>query len=175
MKETIETERLRLRAPRLADAQAVTDIVSDPRIYEKVARIPPRQTLQQSETWLRSAIHGRDLDTDHVYMIEFSGELVGSVGAHRRGQGETFEIGYWLAPSYWGRGIVTEAAAALIEELEAQGKADTLVSGHFKDNPASARVLEKLGFSRDREGLVYCLGRDAHIEHIYVVRTAKAE
>ncbi|MGB3627645.1 MAG: GNAT family N-acetyltransferase, partial [Henriciella sp.] len=147
----------------------------DPRIYEKVARIPPGQTLDQSEAFLRAVIQGRDLDTDHVFAMELAGALIGVMGAHRKGAGEPFEIGYWVAPDHWGSGLATEAARALIAWLDARGDGGEIVSGHFADNPASGRVLEKLGFVADREAPVYCLGRDAHIDHIFMVRRAKAQ
>jgi RimJ/RimL family protein N-acetyltransferase len=54
-------------------------------------------------------------------------------------------MGYWIARAYWGRGFATEACSALVEIARALGLA-RLEGSHFLDNPASARVLEKLGF-----------------------------
>jgi RimJ/RimL family protein N-acetyltransferase len=54
-------------------------------------------------------------------------------------------MGYWIARPYWGRGLATEACGALIDIARALGLA-SLEGSHFIDNPASARVLEKLGF-----------------------------
>jgi RimJ/RimL family protein N-acetyltransferase len=55
------------------------------------------------------------------------------------------ELGYWIARPFWGRGYATEAASALIGIARAL-RLETLEGSHFLDNPASARVLEKLGF-----------------------------
>ena len=55
-------------------------------------------------------------------------------------------VGYWLAPPAWGKGFCSEAGAAVIRWLEATRNARALVAGHFADNPASGRVLEKSGF-----------------------------
>src|SRR5215210_5058758 len=52
---------------------------------------------------------------------------------------------------HWARGLATEACAALVEIARALGLA-TLEGSHFLDNPASGRVLEKLGF--EPRGLV---------------------
>lgn len=172
MVEAIRTERLTLREPRVSDVDAITDYVGDPRIYKNVGRIPAGQTLQQTETFLLKTQRGRALDTDHAYVIEKDGALIGLVSAHRNGAGEPFVIGYWLAPAQWGNGYVTEAARALIAWLEGQGRGDELTSGYFADNPASGRVLEKLGFTKTHQAPVYCLGRDAHIDHIFMVRRA---
>jgi RimJ/RimL family protein N-acetyltransferase len=54
-------------------------------------------------------------------------------------------MGYWIARPFWGRGFATEACAALIEIARTLGL-PSLEGSHFIDNPASARVLEKLGF-----------------------------
>jgi RimJ/RimL family protein N-acetyltransferase len=54
-------------------------------------------------------------------------------------------MGYWIAKLFWGRGYATEACSALVEIARALGLG-RLEGSHFVDNPASARVLEKLGF-----------------------------
>jgi len=54
-------------------------------------------------------------------------------------------MGYWIARPFWGRGYATEACSALVEIARTLGLA-SLEGSHFTDNPASARVLEKLGF-----------------------------
>ena len=54
-------------------------------------------------------------------------------------------MGYWISRPHWGRGLATEACRALIEIARALGL-PSLEGSHFVDNPASARVLEKLGF-----------------------------
>ena len=55
------------------------------------------------------------------------------------------ELGYWIGRSFWGRGYATEACSALIDIARALGL-PSLEGSHFIDNPASARVLDKLGF-----------------------------
>jgi RimJ/RimL family protein N-acetyltransferase len=70
--------------------------------------------------------------------------LVGSCGLGRRPSGSV-ELGYWVATPYWGRGLATEACTALVDIARTLGLA-CLEGSHFVDNPASARVLEKLGF-----------------------------
>lgn len=55
------------------------------------------------------------------------------------------ELGYWIARQHWGRGFATEAGAAVLEIARTLGHS-RVVASHFLDNPASGRVLEKLGF-----------------------------
>jgi RimJ/RimL family protein N-acetyltransferase len=55
------------------------------------------------------------------------------------------EIGYWIARPYWGQGYATEAAGGVLEVARLLGHG-RVSAGHFVDNPASGRVLRKLGF-----------------------------
>jgi RimJ/RimL family protein N-acetyltransferase len=54
-------------------------------------------------------------------------------------------MGYWIARRFWGRGYATEACSALVDIARTLGL-PSLEGSHFIDNPASARVLDKLGF-----------------------------
>jgi RimJ/RimL family protein N-acetyltransferase len=72
-------------------------------------------------------------------------QLVGSCGLGRRPSGAV-ELGYWIARTFWGRGYATEACTALIAIGRSLGL-ERLEGSHFLDNPASGRVLEKLGFA----------------------------
>jgi RimJ/RimL family protein N-acetyltransferase len=54
-------------------------------------------------------------------------------------------MGYWIARPHWGKGFATEASRALID-IARTLKLPRLEASHFVDNPASGRVLEKLGF-----------------------------
>ena len=61
------------------------------------------------------------------------------------------EIGYWIGKPYWGQGLSTEAAKAIIKEARETLGIKALMAGAFADNPSSLRVLEKLGFKRTGE------------------------
>lgn len=173
MVQELKTPRLRLRRPMVSDAPHITACVNDPRIYEKVARIAPGQTVKVTTGWLESVARGAAGDLDHVFAIEVEGAFAGIVGAHRTRDGDPFEIGYWLSPGYWGQGIVTEAARSLVGWLEESGRGDRFTSGYFADNPASGRVLEKLGFQKTHNAPVFCLGRGQDVDHVFMVREPK--
>ncbi len=76
-----------------------------------------------------------------------TGEGAGIVSATVRGDGRC-EFGYWCAPFFWGKGYAAEAGRALLDAAITMG-AQSLHAGCFAHNPASARVLEKLGFTPD--------------------------
>ncbi|MDD1730248.1 MAG: GNAT family N-acetyltransferase [Methanospirillum sp.] len=81
--------------------------------------------------------------------IEVHGEAVGGIGIHRLDDiyRHTAEIGYWLAETYWGRGIVSDAIRALLPVAFDSYDLIRIQAGVFSNNPGSMRVLEKNGFS----------------------------
>lgn len=86
----------------------------------------------------------RGLGEDRVFAIDLPGEgAIGLCGAHLKGS--EVEIGYWLGRPYWGRGYGTQAARA-VTSIAHDLDAGPVIAGHFTDNPASGRVLEKAGF-----------------------------
>ncbi len=140
----IETQRLKLRALRMADATRIAQFCGDPQVGRNLAMTPLPYLETAAEGWLMTLAARKRLERDFVYAVDLQGEgLIGCIGAHRK-QGDAYEIGYWFGRPYWGRGFATEALQALIAEARALGE---LEAGHFVDNPASGRVLAKGGFA----------------------------
>lgn len=86
--------------------------------------------------------------------IECDGQAVGGIGVIA-GAGvacHTGQFGYWLGEAFWGRGIATAAARSMVNYLFGCAQFFRLEASVFEWNPASMRVLEKLGF--DREGVL---------------------
>jgi len=138
------TPRLLLRPGFPEDAMALATAMSDKAIARNLAVVPWPYTLRDAEAYLASP---RDPVLPSFLILErtdSASRLVGSCGLGRRPSGAV-EMGYWIARPYWGRGLATEACGALVEIARALGLA-SLEGSHFIDNPASARVLEKLGF-----------------------------
>lgn len=78
------------------------------------------------------------------FLVTLPGEgVIGSAGLG--GQDGAPELGYWIARDYWGQGYATEAAGAVLRIACTLGH-HRIIAGHFTDNPASGRVLAKLGF-----------------------------
>lgn len=74
-----------------------------------------------------------------------TGQAIGFIGIDWVDGAQGAELGYWIAQAHWGRGYATEAGAAMIAIARALGHG-RLTAAHFSDNPASGRVLAKLGF-----------------------------
>jgi RimJ/RimL family protein N-acetyltransferase len=139
----IETERLILRAARLADAKAVTSLINDRRIAENTARIPHPYSLADAQAFLSTA--NRDPNEPSFLITLAEGTIIGGCGIHLLPGGDP-ELGYWIGLPYWGRGYVTEAARAMIDHAFGALGYERLTSRARVSNPASRRVLEKCGF-----------------------------
>jgi len=137
--------RLRLRPLKLEDAAWIARETARPEIYRMVSHIPAGQSRLAVEMFILSSRVREAARGDRVRVAERleDGAPLGLVGVHRHG--EAWEFGYWFARNAWGAGYATEAGAAMIAACEAEG-VGPLQAGHYTDNPASGRVLEKLGF-----------------------------
>jgi RimJ/RimL family protein N-acetyltransferase len=138
------TPRLLLRPGFPEDAPALVSAIADEAIVRNLSAVPWPYRMRDAEAFLASA---RDPVLPNLLVFErtpFEPRLIGSCGLGRRPSGSV-EMGYWIARPFWGRGFATEACSAMVEIARALGLAQ-LEGSHFLDNPASARVLEKLGF-----------------------------
>ncbi len=139
------TERLLLRPGFPEDAPALALAIADRAIAINLANVPWPYGMRDAEAFLASP---RDPILPSLLVFERgtgAPQLIGACGLGRR-QSRAVELGYWIARSHWGRGFATEACAALVDIARALGL-PSLEGSHFLDNPASSRVLEKLGFA----------------------------
>lgn len=143
--ETIKTERLILRAPIATDADEITTRIGVKAVAWNLGRAPYPYARSDAEGFITKARENWANDTAYVFVAEYAGEgVIGCVGLDLHGD-DIWEIGYWIGQPWWGQGFVSEAATAVMDWGKAKGM-EKFVSGHFVDNPASGRVLEKLGF-----------------------------
>jgi len=167
----IETERLRLRRLKLADAPWIARETARAEVHRMVTRIPQHNPPLFAEMFVLTMRAAEPVRGDAVRMIEdkATNRPLGVIGAHPRGDG-VYEFGYWLAVEEWGRGVASEAGHAFIAALEEAGLT-RLAAGFMVDNPASARVLAKLGFAETGEiETAYSLGRMECVEIRRVMR-----
>ena len=138
------TPRLLLRPGFPEDAPALAGAIGDETIVRNLATVPWPYRMRDAEAFLASP---RDPILPSLLVFErgqSAPQLIGSCGLGRRPSGAV-EMGYWIARPFWGRGFATEACTAVIDIARMLGLA-SLEASHFIDNPASARVLDKLGF-----------------------------
>ena len=138
------TERLLLRPGWAEDAPALARAIADEQVVRNLATAPWPYGLEDAEAFLAAP---RDPTMPSFLITERTDgapRIVGSCGLGRRPSGAV-EMGYWIARAHWGKGFATEAGLALIDIAKTL-KLSRLEASYFLDNPASGRVLEKLGF-----------------------------
>lgn len=138
-----------LRAWRQGDLDALLVHADDPRVPRGLSdRFPHPYTRADGEAFLA----GRVVDLDQpVLAVEIDGEACGSV-AVRPGRGErahAAELGYWLGRRYWGQGRMSRVVATYLEWAVPALALQRVEANVLDSNPASARVLEKNGFSEE--------------------------
>ncbi len=85
--------------------------------------------------------------------IECEGQMIGTIGVG------VASIGYFLAPSHWGRGLMTEALAVVLPAVFQKFPLNRIEAGHFEDNPASGSILQRFGFEETGRELARSVAR----------------
>jgi RimJ/RimL family protein N-acetyltransferase len=168
------TERLLLRPGWIEDAPALTAAIADRAIVSKLETAPWPYELYHAEAFLGAGRDPRYPDFLLFARTRAAPRLVGGMGIRPNGDGDA-ELGYWIARPYWGLGFATEAGRAVVRMARESLKLPRLVSGHFIDNPASGRVLAKLGFQpTGRTASRRCLARDSLVPCLIYEHQAEA-
>lgn len=145
----IVTQHSVLRPWTSGDAGALVRHANNPRIAAMMRDAFPSPYTPADA---RRFIHRATDTTSRLFLaIEVGGEAVGSIGIQSGDdiRHRTAELGYWLAEPFWGRGIVTDAVRSLVPVAFERFAIVRLEAGIFSNNPASMRVLEKCGFTRE--------------------------
>ena len=138
----LETERLALRKPTLADVKAIAHLANDRRIAENTRRLPHPYRQDDAVRFIKETAKA---SFGTVFLIEQNHTPIGMVGIDWR-EPDAPELGYWLGVEYWGRGFGTEAARAVIDFTFEEFDVEQMISGARVVNPASRNILEKCGF-----------------------------
>ncbi|MGB7757548.1 MAG: GNAT family N-acetyltransferase [Salinisphaera sp.] len=148
MPRTLDTERLHLRPPEPTDAAAIFAYASDP-VATRYMIWPRAEDIDDTHDFLDDVAAGWAGGDDFCYAVtdRATGALYGAASCQFDQHGA--EVGYILGPSVWGRGLATEAAAAVVEAAWANDDLYRIWATCDVDNIASARVLEKLGMQRE--------------------------
>lgn len=145
MRQIIETPRLRLTPLTEADAPAIEHGVGDLRVARMLRVMPHPLPAGTALPWIARLGQGVAPEWAWGMRLRKGGALIGVI-SFRFGEGsDEPRLGYWLAVEHWGRGLMSEAIAAIVDALFEDG-APAIVACVFTDNPASHRILEKLGF-----------------------------
>lgn len=162
--ETIETDRLILRKSTMMEQKRLWEILMMPEVNKwylvgakKYAHDKEHWTWEVQEKFYQAKV-AKASDKDVFYWSVFlkpeytnSGkeEVIGQVSAHEYGEDLSIrDVGWYLDPAYQGKGYASEAAKAMINYMFKKVEIEKIISGAVKDNIASCKVFEKLGFDK---------------------------
>ncbi|MBX3341768.1 MAG: GNAT family N-acetyltransferase [Nitrospira sp.] len=147
---TIGTKRLRLRPFQTTDAEAVHRLAGSQDVAAGTF-LPHPMDRQAAQDWVTERLKDQAAGTGVTFAITLleNGELIGSIGmelvlAHEQGR-----LTYWLGRDYWNQGYGTEAVTALVEYGFNSLSLHRIYAPHFHTNPASGRVLQKVGMTHE--------------------------
>ncbi|KAA3660069.1 MAG: N-acetyltransferase [Chloroflexi bacterium] len=143
------TERLLLRSFLLTDAPRVQKLAGDRAVAEGTFNIPYPYENGMAEAWIRSHQPAFESGNSVTYAITLrpTGELLGAIGLSIKELHQRAELGYWVGVPYWGNGYCSEAARALLAYGFHQLQSNRIYAEHFASNPASGRVMQKIGMT----------------------------
>ncbi len=149
---SLNTERLLIRRFNIADAPTVQKLAGD-RVIADTTRIVPHPYLDGlAEEWIQSQQPPGPESTTIELAITLRQDttLVGAISlvAINR-QDSRAELGYWIGKPFWGKGYCTEAASEILRYAFETVRLNRVSARHLARNPASRRVLEKIGMSRE--------------------------
>jgi RimJ/RimL family protein N-acetyltransferase len=154
----IETRRLVLRQHRIEDADPIAASLGDFAVARMLTRVPVPYDRQDALDWLNTVTSG--LKPDWSFALTTGDDVhIGVVSLELRHG--LWQLGYWLNRFYWGKGLMSEATSAVLDRFFRRMPDAELAAGAFADNPASFKVLEKLGGTITGVSDVYSLSRNA--------------
>jgi [ribosomal protein S5]-alanine N-acetyltransferase len=140
---TLETPRLKLRPYTEADIPELLPLIGTREVAATTLRIAHPYTEQDAKAFLELA-----KDPDKLWLaitLRSDGRQIGGIGLRVEKQHQHAELGYWLGVPFWGHGYATEAAADILRYGFETLALHRIFASHFKQNPASGRILKKVG------------------------------
>ena len=172
----IETQRLWLRWPKLADASAIATYVSDYAVAKMTARIPHPYPPSEAENFVFRTRKANSDGAGVGLVITPNSrphEAVGAIFLNPTEADGELEIGYWIGVPFWGRGYASEAVAAMIQTGFGLSSANKVIGSVRTNNPASKRVLERNGFFYSHESTPFMPARgESHPVHWFALERA---
>jgi [ribosomal protein S5]-alanine N-acetyltransferase len=144
---TLETVRLLLRPFRTSDADEVQRLAGDRAVADTTLKIPHPYEDGMAEKWISNHRDWFARGQQAVFAITLrpSGILIGAIGLRIDAEDQRAELGYWIGKPFWNQGYCTEAARAVLDFGFTHLGLKRVYAHHFARNPASGRVMQKLG------------------------------
>lgn len=174
----IETPRLVLRPFALSDAGDVQRLAGDKAIASTTLNIPHPYEDGMAEEWIgtQQEKYENGQQANFAITLRPAGTLIGAVGLAIERPHAMAELGYWIGKPYWNQGYCSEAARAVVEYGFETLELNRVYAHHLKRNPASGRVMRKIGMRHEGCCRQHAKKRDVFEDiELYGVLTSDAE
>ena len=156
----IETERLVLKKLVNADKERLVSLIGDFMVSKTLSNVPHPYTFDDADEWLKI------VDNEEFNLnIFLNDDLIGGVGLTPT-EDDFCELGYWLGIEYWGQGYATESVRGLLSYAATNTPCEKFKANVYKENVASAKVLEKNGFKRLEDREVFSISRQENVPSV---------
>ncbi len=154
----LQTKRVLLRPPVAADISRFVPLLNDFEVTRNLSRVPHPYTEDDGCAWIVRVAGERVRGDSYPFVVveKTAGMLLGMCGVHPQ---LDFMLGYWIGKPYWGQGYATEAVRRVAKFAFDELGANALTASWMHDNPASGRVLEKIGCKPNGTEERDCLSR----------------
>lgn len=144
---TCGTERLILRSLKFEDVADIQALAGDADVASTTESIPHPYEDGDAAAWIKACAEGFEKGTsvDFAVTCRADGSFIGAIGLVFRSVSQRAELGYWIGKPYWNRGYCTEAARRVVAFAFEECGVESVYAYYFQRNPASGRVLEKIG------------------------------
>src|SRR3989338_2933851 len=158
---SLNIDGIMLRKLRKIDADTIAHYIT-PDIVRYTQNIPYPYSVDEGKKFVSKSMQDWRLGKGYVFGIVQNSELIGicSISSIDK-ENKHGELVYWLGKKFWGKGIMTRAAARVLRFGFEDGGLHKIMVSHFEENIASQRVIEKLGFvpeGKERDA-IYRFGR----------------
>ena len=160
---TIKIERLILRQFQLRDNADMFQWASNPDVV-KFLSYEPHKTIEETNAILTSWVKSYNEMSTYNWAIEFQGVVIGNISVvDKDDECFTCHLGWQIDKPYWNKGIMTEAAKAVVDYLFDQVHYDRITSGCDTRNIGSSRVMQKIGMTLEGTFRRCCYQKDGSI------------
>lgn len=158
------TETLRLRKIKISDVPSLLKYCHNKKISEQIINIPYPYREEDAVFRINFVWQGFKNKERYVFAITLknSDELIGEIGLHMDKSNNSAQFGYWIAEPFWGKGIASEATAAILKFGFMDLHLNKIYATHYPENPASGKVMLKNKMIKEAE-----LKEQYNVEGIY--------
>lgn len=147
------TNRLKLRRIQLSDVSSLLRYANNKNISDQIFNIPYPYQEEDAVFRINFVLQGFKNQERYVFAISLkeSEELIGEIGLHLDKANNSAQFGYWVGEPFWGKGIATEATAAILKFGFENLKLHKIYATHYPENKASGKVMLNNKMIREAE------------------------